>query len=448
MKLEAQPRKLFQGSFAGWVRAAFAALFFPYFWLARRRFPRIVLGGLAIDSRCLRKMFWFGILVVSLCITIWEPLYKVLVARSFDLTAVAAGAQHPQGAASGPMSGKRVIFDETFQFWTTRGAADHTLNRIKEAGFTVYVPVVWYGAGTTWPSRHAPWDPTVAKQAAAGFDPLGYVIAKAHSLGIEVHPWFTVALRRSDIFPDLALQGVFERGELGIFDIHNPRFRALITDLIVEVVRNYDVDGINLDYIRAMGLCLNIACRNEYRGRYHRDLETDAALFRVAPRLVPSLIEYQESTVTGLVRQISGEVRAVKPTVPISADAFPELTDYLNGQNSIEWVNRGDVDVLFRMDYAQNIDYASTDSVRARLKSPDRLTVIAGNYDLVSNGAVPRSGRWLVQTMREMTARWPRSGVALYLYNQLSDEQVEALKRDNRRIQSGGLGSPIRLEGD
>ena len=110
------------------------------------------------------------------------------------------------------MAGKRAILDETFQFWTTREAADRTLSRIKEAGFNVYIPVVWYGAGTTWPSRLAPWDPALSAQAATGFDPLRYVIEKAHVLGIEVHPWFTVVLRRSDLFPEFALQGVLEGG--------------------------------------------------------------------------------------------------------------------------------------------------------------------------------------------------------------------------------------------
>ena len=366
-------------------------------------------------------------------------LYGFLPVCGIILALLGVGVQ-TVGAAS--MAGKRAIFDETFQFWTTQDAADLTLSRIKEAGFNVYVPVVWYGAGTTWPSRLAPWDPALTAQAAAGFDPLRYVIEKAHSMGIEVHPWFTVALRRSDLFPDLALNGVLEGGKLGIFDIHNPRFRALITDLIVEVASNYDVDGINLDYMRAMGMCLTNTCRNEYRARFQRDLEMDARVFRVAPRTVPSLIEYQESTVTEMVQNIANAVRVVKPGVIISADAYPELTDYLNGQNSVEWANRGYIDVLFRMDYERTIDSASTEAVRKRLKNPDSLTVIVGNYDLVQDGAVPRSGRWLVDTMQGVVARWPRSGVAVYLYNQLSDEQREVLKLHDGRKPTGGLKTP------
>ena len=372
----------------------------------------------------------------------------MLLVSAMVVNPLIVGAQPaPATAASpGPMAGKRAILDETFQFWTTAEAADRTLSRIKKAGFTVYIPVVWYGAGTTWPSQLAPWDPALTAQAKTGFDPVRYMIEKAHSLGIEVHPWFTVALRQSDLFPEFALQGVLEGGKLGIFDIHNPRFRARITDLIVEVASNYDVDGINLDYIRAMGLCLSITCQTEYRVRYQRDLAMDAKLFRAAPLMVPSLIEYQESTVTELVRKIADAVRAVKPRVVVSADAHPELTDYLNGQNSVEWANRGYIDILFRMDYDKSIDNTSTEAVRKRLQNPDGLTVIAGNYDLIPNGAVPRSGRWLVDTMQGIQSRWPRSGVAVYLYNQLSDEQVEALKFFHQHTPASGISAPSGLK--
>lgn len=334
------------------------------------------------------------------------------------------------GATS--MAGKRAIFDETFQFWTTPDAADRTLQRIKEAGFNVYVPVVWYGAGATWPSRHVQWDRKLAAQAAAGVDPLRYVIERAHALGIEVHPWFTVALRQDNLLPEFALQGQLEGGRLGIFDLHNPRFRAFITEVIAEVVSSYDVDGINLDYIRMMGLCTNDTCLREYRERYGRDLTIDAAVFRVTPRLVPTLIDYQEATVTDLVRDISARVRKLKPAIVISADAHPDLTDFLQGQNSVDWANRGYVDVVFRMDYAQMIDVTSTNAVRRRLNSPDSVTVLIGNYDLIPAGAQPRSGRWLVETLADIARRWPLSGTAVYLYNQLSDDQVAALARWTR----------------
>ena len=67
-------------------------VFFAYFLTARRRFPEVRLEAEGINGGLVRRMFGFGvgIQVASICIAVREPLYKVLVARSFDLTAVAA----------------------------------------------------------------------------------------------------------------------------------------------------------------------------------------------------------------------------------------------------------------------------------------------------------------------------------------------------------------------
>ncbi len=66
--------------------------FLAYFFTVRRRFPQITFGTEGIDGMRLRRMFGFGfgIQVAAICIALREPLYKVLIARSFDLTAVAA----------------------------------------------------------------------------------------------------------------------------------------------------------------------------------------------------------------------------------------------------------------------------------------------------------------------------------------------------------------------
>jgi len=66
-------------------------IFLAFYWTARRRFPHLALGHGVIDGVQLRHMFRFGlgIQVASICIALREPLYKVLVARSFDLASVA-----------------------------------------------------------------------------------------------------------------------------------------------------------------------------------------------------------------------------------------------------------------------------------------------------------------------------------------------------------------------
>lgn len=331
-------------------------------------------------------------------------------------------------SADAPFLGKRAIFDEGLG-WATREGADRTLDRIRKAGFNVYVPCVWHGRGTSWPSKLAPWDPFLKEQPKAGYDPLRYLIGKAHEMGIEVHPWFTVALRQSDLFPEFAAKGT----PADAFDVHDKKFRDRIATLIAEVAKTYDVDGINLDYVRAVGICLSESCKREYQQTYARDLGFDSIPFRVAPGRFPSLIEFQESAVSEMVRTISQQVRSVKRNILLSVDAIPDVASADQGQNSIDWVNRGWVDVLFRMDYYRRIDGKLTDSIRSRLRNPDRLTLLISN---VSNGEelapgqnlFSRDGRWLADTVALIRGRWPRTGIGVYILTMLSDEQVGALR--------------------
>jgi uncharacterized lipoprotein YddW (UPF0748 family) len=330
-------------------------------------------------------------------------------------------------AVTGTFAGKRGIFDEGVEHWMTKAAADSTLERIKEAGFSVYVPCVWHGRGVSWPSRYAPWDPALGDQPGPGYDPLAYLIGKAHAMGLEVHPWFTLVLRQAELFPDLALPGKDSSGN-GAFDVHNARFRHTIADLVAEVVERYPVDGVNLDYVRAVILCQTEPCAQEYRQRYGRDLVRDARLLRMSATVVPTLVEYQREAVTAMVKAISGRIRDRKPAILLSIDAAPDEFPVEQGQDGIGWANSGLIDVIFKMDYGPTINVSLMESIRARLTDPDRLTLLAGNYDMLDGTARPRDAAVLQDLVVRAQQRWPGTGIALYLFGMLSNEQMRSLK--------------------
>ena len=361
---------------------------------------------------------------------------------------LAFGQETPQHPAT-PFAGKRAILDGNIPLWTNKEYVDLTLARIKEAGFNVYMPTVWQGRGTAWPSKYAPWDTQLDDRPKINFDPLRYLIQEAHKLGIEVHPWFTLTLRQSNIFPEFALPGTPEKA----FDIHNPQFRELMSKLVDEVVTDYDVDGINLDYVRAIGICLNVTCQEEYKKKYNRDLEADSLLFKVLPRTVPSLIEYQETAVTAIVRAISETVRLKKPHVLISADVFVGHAPLNQGQSSISWVNDGLLDVIFRMDYYRRINIESMDGTRLELTNPNRQSFLISNMsnpDEMSFGQkhFARDGKWLADTISMILNRWPETGIALYFYKYLTDEQITALKNGPFQRQESPLQAPKNLRAD
>lgn len=332
--------------------------------------------------------------------------------------------------AASPFAGKRAILDGDIPLWTQQEYVDRTLLRIKEAGFNVYMPTVWQGRGTVWPSHYAPWDVELAPITKTGFDPLRYAIEKAHELGIEVHPWFTLTLRQADIFPQFVLPDAREPA----FNVHDPQFRDLIANLVGEVVTKYDVDGVNLDYVRAIDLCLTPACQEEYKARYGRNLVVDSVLFKVSSAFAPSLVEYQASAVTTMVEGITRNVRKARRRVVISADVFVGQAPLNQGQVAVEWANKGLVDVLLRMDYYRSLNLASMAATKQELHNPDVQTFILSNMTLddeLRRGEehYSREGKWLADTIADVASRWPNTGIAVYFYKYLSDEQIDALKR-------------------
>lgn len=359
--------------------------------------------------------------------------------------AIVAATAAPAGKT---FAGMRMILDEE-PFWARPAYADQALKRLKDAGFNAYSPNVWHGRGATWPSELAPRDPWLKDLPAGGYDPLRELIRKAHGMGLQIHAWFNIVLRQSDLRPELALPGTNSMGD-GAFDVHDPLFREWISDVVAEVAANYDVDGIMLDYVRAVMVCTTDACSRDYRARHDRDLRADALVMRAAPSQVPTLVEYQEEAVTFLVKMISEKVRAAKPGLLLSADAFPDEAHPQDGQNSLAWLNGGLIDVLFRMDYAVSVNAALTDTLRTRLQRPDALSVMVSNVSIEERRQdqpyFSRSGKWLADTVSLIHQRWPRSGVAIYFYKWLSDEQIAALKDGPFRMIGGRLKAPSRLE--
>ncbi len=93
------------------------------------------------------------------------------------------------------------------------------------------------------------------------YDPLEFAIAEAHKRGLEIHAWVNInrvfsgndisvknnPLHISKIHPDW----VYEKADNSIWlDPGIPEVREYLVELINEIVQNYNVDGIQLDFIR------------------------------------------------------------------------------------------------------------------------------------------------------------------------------------------------------
>jgi uncharacterized lipoprotein YddW (UPF0748 family) len=320
----------------------------------------------------------------------------------------------------------RAIFDEGTG-WITPSGAFETIRRIKRGGFYVYVPCVWHGRGTRYNSKVAPAEHGL-KSIVAKADPLTRLVKIAHDNGIEVHPWFCVTLRQRDF-----LSIFYDPTETPqkAFDIHRPDFQQFIVDLISDVIKRYDIDGINLDYIRSMGVCTCPHCQRQYRETYNRSLRKDIARSGNMVRLAPPLQKWQDSAVETIVQRVSREARQLKPSLVLSICGNPRLpSEPVNpqGRQEIKWANAGLIDLIYCMNYKSRPLFDRHESIRRLVKKPAKAIILIGNFDRDESHRVwPRDPRTLAALIAETRERWD-DGFGLYLYSQFSDQQLNAIR--------------------
>ena len=326
----------------------------------------------------------------------------------------------PPRDGRGIMRESRVIFDEDMEWATSRGATERIIATVKKAGFNVYIPCVWYGGNTLYPSELAPMAPALSHSRFRASDPLAYLIEQAHNNGIEVHPWFQVMRRDGASFPEFAGEGV----PAGAYDVHNPGFRLFIVELMADMVRRYRVDGINLDYIRSMGNCTGGLCRADYRRFAGRDLLADIRASSSQKEAAISLREWNSRAVGEIVSAIAEKAQRLRPGVVISVDSSLNSDDFLSqGNDAVEWANKGLVDMVFQMDYGRCPDWKAAANARQQFNDRKKLVMLLADYAILDQGVVPFDGRLLADFVR-IGRMFNAQGIAFYHRPQLSGEQT------------------------
>ena len=228
---------------------------------------------------------------------------------------------------------------------------------LAEAGFNAIIPNMLDAGITSYPSDILPVDERVAERG----DQMAALVEAAHSHGIEVHAWkvnynlqgaddaFVERLRQQD-----RLQANQAGEERPWLCPSHPDNLALEAESMLEVVRNYDVDGLHFDYIRYPGVegCYDQGCRRRFEA-------ATGHLVEAWPEdvLTGSLIEpfqkWRQDQITNLVRRVSIQARKMRPEIRISAAVFGDwpTSRFSVGQDWVHWIDEGYLDFVCPMDY-------------------------------------------------------------------------------------------------
>ena len=189
-----------------------------------------------------------------------------------------------------------------------------------------------------------------------GYDPLAFAIEECHKRGMHLHAWIvTMPVGKDDHVAMVGKMSLPHRKRslcshydgAWYMEPGNPATSDYIVSIVKEIVENYDVDGIHLDYVRYP---------DKNKGY------PDAALYRKYGK-GRSLASWRRSNITRIVRSVYACVKDLKPWVRVSCATlgkYDHLTRYsslgwdaynVGFQAAQQWARDGIVDIIFPMLY-------------------------------------------------------------------------------------------------
>ena len=168
-----------------------------------------------------------------------------------------------------------------------------------DANMNAVIFQVRQGGTAYYESSYEPWGYYAGYQNP-GYDPLAVAIEEAHSRGLELHAWFNVFQTSSthDGSPAAEYPEWICRDQNGIpmssYRSLSPGLedvREYTINVAMEIVRNYDIDGLHLDYVRW----------NEHTNSQRNNPTVDQELERLDGVINKNEIEYLISNMSGTV---------------------------------------------------------------------------------------------------------------------------------------------------
>ena len=218
------------------------------------------------------------------------------------------------------------------------------LDQLQQANINTVFLQARVRATTIFPSNMEPWDGCLSGKpgTSPGYDALRFAIEECHQRGMQCHAWIvTIPVGKWNSYGCKALRQKYPRqivkiGEDGYMNPEMPQTGDYLARFCADVTRNYDIDGIHLDYIRYPETWKIKTSRSQ--GRNH---------------------------ITNIVRKVYEAVKSEKPWVMVSCSPIGKHDDLprfkSSGWNAYTavcqdaqgWLDEGIMDALFPMMYFQ-----------------------------------------------------------------------------------------------
>lgn len=329
-----------------------------------------------------------------------------------------------------------------------------TLDRLKKAGIDNIFLETYYQGYTIFPSTTMEsYGIKNQRPEFEGWNPLQVWISEAHKRDMKVQIWFQTFYVGNEnisgnkklilsVYPQWAnfqkknalcsrpMPSVSEHN--GYFlDPANPDVQKFLTALLTEIVTDYNIDGLNIDYIRyPKSLSPNISnyldstwgytavARAEFKSLYGKDpvdLEANDPL-------MPKWIQYRQDKITNFVSNLRSIVGDKK--IMISTVIFPGQQDtaVTKLQNWPLWAQSGYIDAFTPLIMSSD-KYMAGNSVREiKNLAGNNVSILSGLFEPFTGGN-PADLLGQISSVRKEGS----SGVIFFDNAHLGDDFITAL---------------------
>jgi len=245
------------------------------------------------------------------------------------------------------------------------------LDRAAALNFNAIIFQVRPAADALYPSPLEPWSyyltGKMGQPPLPSYDPLEFAVTEAHKRGLELHAWFNPyraghPADKSKISPDhisnIQPDWVHQYGDYLWLDPGIPEVRQHTIDVILDVVKRYDIDGVHFDdYFYPYPSYADGADFPDDKS-WQKAVENGTTLSRK---------DWRRSNVDTLMKELSEEIKQEKQHVKFGISPFgiwrpgyPEKTTGFDAYNELYadarlWLKEGWVDyftpqIYYRMD--------------------------------------------------------------------------------------------------
>lgn len=311
--------------------------------------------------------------------------------------AVAAGVARAQAQAAAEALPAAMIADVSRLglYGTVRNSEAETtayVAQCKANGIGVLVPSLSGGGTVIWKTDKADYYTSLKPILDAGYDPLADLIKQAHAAGIRVIPSIAIGPggKMLDAHPEWE---TLDRTGQPSSKTTTPTFsyayagaRKAKIDVLMDLVKGYDVDGILLDYCRYPENSKTPEAKYGFYGYDAPLIDACKSLYGFDPRQVPidssewsRFNQLRADTVTQFVKELRDTIRASGKQIVVAGfgDTDPDLEKRMCGRDWAAWGRQGLIDTFYLATYQENAEQVDVIVRQARVALGPRVALLS-----------------------------------------------------------------------